>query len=462
MVYPFETAAYETNIGEVSMPVRTNFGYHIVKVFDKREARGTITTAHIMVVTNDNPSRSDEENAKKKINEIYEKLKNGESFDKLARLYSDDPGSKSKGGELPAFGSGTNQRMVTEFEDAAFALDENGDFSKPFKTAYGYHIVKRLDYQPLGTKEELLPSIKQKINRGNRAEATQEAFINSLKTENKFVDKKNKRIEWFYENIDSTVFKKNWKAPSLPKNKWMFKYHKQKYDMQSFLDHIENQKRRNPMPIKTFIDKNYKDWQNDIILSDEKSRLEEKYPAYKALLQEYHDGVLLYEIMKDKVWDKAINDTTGLEKFFNKNIDQYQWEERLKVNIYSSDKREMVLEAALLTDIDSMNMSSILNKVNADSQLNLEAKQGKFVQEDHPVLAGKDLKLGKNEIFKHNEKFYLVVVEETLPAGPKELSEAKGRVIQDYQEYLEKKWLEELNNKHTIKVNKDVLYQLGE
>ena len=462
MVYPFETAAYNTKVGEVSMPIRTSFGYHVIKVFDKRKARGTITTAHIMVVTKKDADQTEKDNAEKKIAEIYEQLKNGESFEKLARLYSDDQGSKAKGGKLPPFGSGTNQRMVAEFEDAAFGLKNNGDFSKPFETDYGYHIVQRIDYEPLGTITELKPQIQQKLSRGDRAQQSEKAFIAKLKKENKFVDKGSKTLPWFYENIDSTVFKKEWNAPTVKKNKWMFKYHNTKYDMQSFMNYIAAQKKKNQMPIESFVNEMYEQWQAETIMSDEKSRLEEKYPAYKALLQEYHDGVLLYEIMKDKVWDKAIKDTTGLQNYFEKNNAKYQWTERVQAAIYSSDKRDMILEAELLVDMDTLKMSDIISKVNADSQLNLEAEQGKFVQADHPILNGKDLKLGKNEIFKKDDKYYLVIVQEVLPAGPKKINEARGAAIQDYQEFLETQWLKELSAKHTINVNSAVLYKIGE
>ncbi|HLW30339.1 MAG TPA: peptidylprolyl isomerase [Brumimicrobium sp.] len=462
MVYPFETAAYNTKVGEISMPVRTNFGYHLIKVFDKRDARGTITAAHIMVVTKQNADKAELENAEKKINEIYEQLESGEQFEKLARLYSDDQGSKAKGGVIPKFGSGTNQRMVTEFEDAAFALENNGDYSKPFKTDYGYHIVKRIDYAPLGTLNELKPEIKQKLNRGDRANQSEKAFINKLKKENKFVDKGEKRLTWFYENIDSSVFKNEWNAPTLKKNKWMFMYHKTKYDMQTFLDYIAAQKNRKQMPIEVFVNNKYEQWQSELIINDEKSRLKEKYPAYKALLQEYHDGVLLYEIMKDKVWDKAIKDTVGLQAYFDKNNDKYNWPERVQATIYSSDKKEMILEAQLLSEIDTLKMSDIVKKVNADSQLNIEAEQGKYIQSNHPVLTDLTLELGKNDVFEKDDKYYFIIVDEVIPAGPKALNEARGAVIQDYQEFLETEWLNELTEKHTIKVNKEVLYKIGE
>ncbi|WP_159038568.1 peptidylprolyl isomerase [Brumimicrobium mesophilum] len=462
MVYPFETAAYNLKVGEVSMPSRSSYGYHLIKVTDKREARGTITASHIMVFLDKDAEEEDITNAEKKINEIYKELEEGGSFEKLARLYSDDQGSKSKGGKLPAFGSGTNQRMVTEFEDAAFALKNDGDYSRPFKTDYGFHIVQRNEFSPLGSLEDLKPELQQKLSRGDRANQSEKAFIAKLKEENSFKDKGSKRLPWFYENIDSTVFKKNWETPELKKNKWMFKYNETKYDMLSFMNYISSNKSTTQMPIQKFVDQKYKEWQSAEIMNDEKNSLEMKYPAYKALLQEYHDGVLLYEIMKDKVWDKAIKDTVGLKAYFESNQSKYQWPDRIEAIIYSSSKKDMLLEAQLLNEIDTLTMYDVLSKVNADSQLNLEAEKGKFIQSENPLLTNRTLNTGANDIFKEGDKYYLIIVEEKLPAGPKKLQEARGSVIQSYQEYLEENWLRELSEKHTIKVNNEALYSIGE
>lgn len=462
MVYPFETAAYTTPVGEISMPIRSSFGYHIIKVIDKRKARGTITTAHIMIVSKKTDARSEIENAEKKINEIYEKLQQGEEFEKLARLYSDDSGSKSRGGQLMPFGSGTNQRMVTEFEDAAFALKNDGDYSEPFSTDYGFHIVKRLDFSPLGSLKELEPQIKQKITQGDRSKISEKTFISRLKEENSFKDKSNKKLKWFYDNIDSTIYSRNWTAPTLKKDTWLFKYNKQKYNASDFLNYLAGKRHPNTIAVRNLIDNEYNQWQVEKIITDEKSQLENKYPQYKALLQEYHDGILLYEIMKDKVWDKAIKDSTGLQNFFNENISKYQWPDRIDAVVYSSENKEKIIEASLLSDIDSLSTQEIVRKINADSQLNVKAEEAKFIQDNYPALKGKSFELGKNKIFNSDDKYYLVIVNEKVPAGPKQLNETRGVVIQDYQMYLEETWLKEIEKKHTITINKEVLYSIGE
>lgn len=462
MVYPFESAAYNTAVGEISNPVRTKYGYHILKIADKRPARGTVSAAHIMVVAPKDAAASDIQNAEKKIDEIYEKLQSGESFEKLARLYSDDQGTKNKGGRLPAFGSGTNQRMVPEFEDAAFQLTEDGAYSKPFQTDYGFHIVKRLNFEPLASFDEMKDELQNKVNRGARGQQTQKSFIQKLKANNKFKDKGEKHLDWFYTHVDSSIFRGKWEAPALDKNKWMFKYNKEKYDMQSFLTYLDNHQRSRPMSVEQFVNNKYKLWQDEIIIEDEKSRLEDKYPAYKALLQEYHDGVLLYEIMKDKVWDKAIKDTTGLQTFFSNNNEKYQWPDRIEATIFSSDKKNMIDSALSMSKIDSLSLKDILNAINKDSQLNINGEKGKYIQSKTNFLSGRSFKEGSNEIFEFEGKYYLVIVESFLPAGNKSLAEARGSAIQDYQEHLEKEWLESLRKKHKVVVNEDVLYSLGE
>lgn len=462
MVYPFENAAYTTPVGEVSMPVRSQFGYHLLKVTDKRKARGTITSAHIMVALSQNPTESDIEKGQKKIDEIYEKLQNGDSFEKLASLYSDDQGSKNNGGKLPAFGSGTSQRMVTEFEDAAFTLKEDGDYSKPFQTSYGFHIVKRISYKPLGTEKEVEPYIQQKLKQSGRLKQSSDVFIDQLKEKNKFVDKGSKTLTWFYTNIDSSVFKRGWEAPELKKNGWMFNYRDVKYDMQAFLNYISGQTNQKPMAIKDFVDKMYNQWQSTVIMSDEKGRLKDEHPEYKALSQEYHDGILLYQIMKDKVWDKAITDTVGLESYFQENINHYQWPERIKATIYSSTQEKMVLKARQLATNDTLSMIHILDSINVDSELNIRGERSKFIQSKNEILSSRDLKPGANDIFKDGDQYYFIIIEETVPPGSKDLNETRGIVIQDYQNYLEDQWLNELRKKHTITINKKVLYSLGD
>ena len=464
MVYPFESIAYNTPVGEIGGPIRTKYGYHIVKVHEKRPARGTMTAAHIMVAAPRDADQSDLKNAQLKIEEIHTKLKGGEDFNKMAKLYSDDSGTKDKGGRLPAFGSGTSQRMVPEFEDAAFNLKEDNEFSEPFQTDYGFHIVRRISYEPLGTYDELKKSLQNKVNRGERGQQSQQSFIAKLKKENKFKDKSNKRMDWFIENVDSSIYKGNWNAPTLKRDRWMFKYDGDKYTQSQFRDYLlENQRKGKKASIPVYIADKYKDWQEQVIMDDEKSKLEVKYPEFKALIQEYEDGVLLYEIMKDKVWDKAVKDTAGLKAYFKENQSKYMWADRADAEVYTAESAEKAQEVYnLLRDSSEITFKEVLSYVNNESQLSVKAEAKKYPVAEAPFSDFKtDKKEGILEPFDLQGTFYVVKVNEYLEATPKSLKEARGAVIQDYQNYLEETWLEELRKKHEIKVNEEVLYNIG-
>jgi peptidyl-prolyl cis-trans isomerase SurA len=466
MVYPFENIAYSTPIGKVSDIVRTRFGYHIIQIHDKRDARGTMTAAHIMIAVAGDADKSDVLNAELKIKEIHEKLQNGDDFAKLARLYSDDRGSKQKGGRLPSFGSGTSQRMIPDFEDAAFSLKEDEAFSKPFRTNFGYHIVQRISFQPIGDFNELKKMLQNKVNKDIRGEKTRKFFAEKLKSENKFKDKSSKNISWFVDNLDSSIFKGKWESPDLAKDKWLIKYDKRKFYMSDFRDYIVNNQRGTAeKPFEYVVQEKFEDWVIHLVIEDEKSKLESKYPEFKALMNEYHDGVLLYEIMKNKVWDKAIEDTTGLKAFFEKNQSDYKWQDRVQAHVYvvGNDSLANVVYQ-FLNDSSHIDYKEALKRFNKDSQLNVNFKNEKYnLDSEDFAKYCKTADIGVRKPMKQegSNQIFIVNVIEFLEKSPKSLSEARGNVIQDYQNYLEESWLNELRSKYIITVNENVLYNIG-
>ena len=318
MVTPFEDAAFKTEIGSVSMPVRTKFGYHIIQSIEKRPARGTIQAAHIMVAANANSSSPEEiKEAEKKIQEIYAKAKAGEKFDDLAKQFSDDPSTSSRGGALPPFGTGTSTRMVSNFEDAAFSLKEDGEIAAPIQTDFGFHIIKRISWTPVQPYTELQRELQRKVNRDDRSKRTQDSFVQKLKNQYGYKDKSAKRLKWFKENVDSMrYYKGEWTAQGLKKNKTMFVIGKEKYTTGQFADYLESNWRGNRRTTTDLlVDKQFQAFEKETILAFEDKKLEAKHPDFKALMNEYHDGILLYEVMSDKVWNKAMKDTVGLKNF---------------------------------------------------------------------------------------------------------------------------------------------------
>lgn len=462
MVYQFEEAAYNTPIGKISDPVRTKFGYHILKVIDMRPARGTMKAAHIMVATGKDASAEDIESAHKKVDEIYAKLQAGESFEKLASEFSDDSQTAEKGGELPLFGTGTTTRMVPEFEEAAFQLKANGDVSQPVQTAFGYHIIKRLDLTPLRSFEELKKEIQGKVNKDERSVVTQQSFIEKLKKTYAFKDSYSKTSKWFVQNIDTNYYKGTWSADKLKTNTAMFTLDKKAFTQKDFASYLQKNFRayRN-MDANTLVKKQYAAWQNSEILAYEESKLDSKYPDFKALMQEYHDGILLYEIMSDKVWNKAIKDTSGLKTFFEGHNANYTWGKRYNAYIYECSNEDISKKVAAMLKNDTISSRTVINTINKDSELNLRVRTGKLEVESTPYLKGHDLKKGVNPAYVFDGKYYIVKVDEILEPTQKTMAEAKGAATSDYQTYLEKEWLTEIAKKHPIVIHEQVLYSLG-
>lgn len=464
MVYPFESAAYNTPVGSVSKPVRTSFGYHILKVEDKRPEIGEIRAAHIMVASKADDGKDLQINAEKKINEIYERVLAGEDFGQLARMYSDDNGSKGRGGELPWFGSG---RMVAEFENAAFALDSNGAVSKPVKSQYGWHIIKRLDKKNIGSYEDEYKRLKTRVEKDRRGEGSKESLVKKLKADYK-VKEYPKNLAVVETYVDSSFFigsinftkedLEKLDAPLIVINDKLYKKGKTTITQADFAKYIKS-KSRKQKPISTAImtKRLYDEFFVQSILDYEKSVLKLKYPEYKALVQEYRDGILLFELMDQKVWKKAVKDSTGLEAFYEAHKSDYMWDDRLDATVYTCNSEDNAKEVKEMLEAGKSD-SAILATVNESSQLGVDIRNGKFTKKDMPILEKVDWKEG---VYSVNDKAnYVVVVREVLPSQPKSLDEARGVVTSAYQSHLEKSWIEELRAKYTYEVNQGVLEQV--
>lgn len=462
MVYPFEEKAYTTPVGSISEPFRTRYGYHILKVTDKRPARGTIKVAHIMVATGKDANTDAIANAEKKSKEIYDKLTQGSKWEEMVTAYSDDPGSSKKNGELPAFGSGTSQRMVPVFEEAAFSLKKDGDFSKPIQTEYGFHIIKRLEWKDIQPFEAMKKELQSKVNKDERSKKTQDSFVEKLKKQYNYRLPKWNGLEWFEANLDTTYFVGKWKADKLTTDLEIFNLDGKSFTQKQFASYLEKSYRGiKKDENKVVIQNLYKNWVKTSVLEYEESKLVYKYPDFKALVNEYHDGIILYEVMSDKVWNKANKDTAGLKKFFEENREKYLWPRRLDAEVYECNSADNANLVYKMMKKKSNTSKEIIEKVNATSELNLKVKLNKFDPEQTSYLNGKSFIVGRNKPFEFEGKHYVVKLIKELPVMQKEFNEARGTATSDYQNFLEKTWLEELNKKYTVKVNYDILYNLN-
>ena len=348
MVYQFEEAAFKTPVGNISMPIRTRFGYHIMKITGRRPSRGEVKVAHIMIRAAEGITKEDSLAAKQKVDEIYSKLKSGEKWEDLCTQFSDDQNSKTKGGELQAFAS--NQLGVPTFEDAAFGIEKKGDFSKPIKTAYGWHIIKLIEKQPLKPFAELEPSLKTKVQKDSRSDLNKTIFLQKRKAEYKYSENAatlNAIIAMSDSNLTKGTFDYKNDNPSLKLT--LFTIDSKSYNVKDFFEYVKsNQKPKSGSTPTSIQRSNFKAYTDKALMEYEESKLSDKYEDYRMLYKEYRDGILLFSLMDEKVWTKAVNDTTGLKSFYEQNKANYQWKKRNDAIILNASD-EITLKKALNT-----------------------------------------------------------------------------------------------------------------
>jgi len=457
MVYPFENAAFKTNVGEMTMPVRTRFGYHILKVSDKRASQGEILTAHIMVKFGKEMQEKEKANLKTKIDEIYTKLKAGEKFEELARQFSDDKPSAEKGGQLQWFGS---SRMPIEFEKAAFALNNNNDYSETFMTTYGWHIVKRIDKKGLASFADMKGDLKQRIGKDSRTQAGRTSLIATIKKENNYKEN-SVALKEYLKVIDTTVFQGKWEAKKAEKlgNKLLFNLGTTNFMQNDFAKYIEShQTVRTKTDYNMFIQQSFKEFVDETVINFEDAKLEAKYPDFRNLLKEYRDGILLFDLTDQKVWSKAVKDTAGLKEYYSKNKNNFLWDERAEVTMYNCTNDKIAKDVRGLLKKNKTE-KEIVETVNKTSQLNVSAESITYLKGENKSVdanwkqgvAAADIKDTKDN------KIIVLVVNKLIEKTPKTIAEAKGMITADYQNYLEKEWLSYLKNKYSVKVNEEVL-----
>lgn len=479
MVYPFESAAYALEPGQVCKPVRTQFGYHIIKLHEKIPFFGKCTLQHIWV-SSKNP------NAQQVANDAYIQLKEGKDFAAVAKNYSDD--RAENGGYTPNLDM---NQMPVEYVSHVSSLKE-GEFSEPFRTVMGWHIVRLVKKDALPPFEDMVPVYQQRLARDQRNTAPKEEFAMHCKDRYGFTDytkmyeKKSKKnpkpkalasLDEAVAAMTDSVYRMRWHYSDtmVTDMRPLFKLGNKEYTCVDFLKYIEKNQSmvRNMGDYATYINGRYKDFTNDMAVAYADENLEVEHPEFKELLDEYRHGLMIFSYNDKLVWGKAIKDTLGLKQFYKDNVtkhsmdnpedDPYFWNTRANViNIVFFDS--ISVKPAKAKKIVAKYMSGKINKEEMFAQLE-KAGKGEIVPfqaETSVVEEGNSSLLKNNEyktgVYERSEKkgYRILVVDEVMMPAAKGLMEARGYYINDYQNYLDAQLVKKLRTCYGVKIHQDV------
>ena len=414
--YTFEDAAYQTPVGQISPVIETPFGFHIVRVEGRRPARGKVLVEHILKLTQE---LDDEAPAKKKaeIDSIYNVVKGGADFEEVAKKESEDPGSQRNGGKMNWFGAG---QMVPEFEEASFTL-KDGEISEPFKTAYGYHIVKRLDWKPVDSFETMEPMIKNLVQRDERAQMPRKRKIAELR--GKFKVRENAEA---INGVKEEILKNG--ALDLAGS-------------------AEQQAAQFEERVSRAID--------NVVTENERQDLAKNNADYRNLLNEYRDGMLLFEVSDRKVWTKAKQDKEGLEEYFETHRDKYKWDKpRFKSYVVFATSDSLMQLAQNYLNSNNIPNDSLANSLRKEFGKDVKIEKVIAAQGENNITDYLGFGAEKPEP-KGKWAFYFPYRGKVLEA-PEEAADVRGAVTGDYQSELEAAWVAQLKQKYPAKINKKV------
>ncbi len=457
MVYPFETGAYNTKEGEISMPVRSDFGYHLIKVVSITDALGSIQAAHIFLQLPFDAPAEDVAAMKQKADNIYKELmaQNGKNWNEMVKQYTDDKGTIARNGALSSF---TVSRIVPEFIEVCKSLKVD-EIAKPVRTNYGFHIIKLLSTSGVSSFDKESKGLSERIEKDMRSKKSEELVLRQVKSEYKF-KQNDKNLEAFLATIDSSILRNAYEpAANVDMNATLFSLENNPTKVSDFVTYIKaNMTTQKYVTPATYAYQLYESFSNETAMNYADAHLEDKYPEFKALVQEYKDGILLFDLMDREVWNKAVKDTVGLAEFHKRNASKYMWGDRAYATVITVTRPESLPKVKALLD-KGVELDSLRSAIQRDSIGYAFVRKGFYQRGDNQYVDQTEWKVGvRNEIPSTvDQSTTIVCIREVRKPEQKTLKESRGLVTSDYQVELEQNWVKSLKEKYPVKINESVL-----
>ncbi|MBS1947307.1 MAG: peptidylprolyl isomerase [Bacteroidetes bacterium] len=454
--YELETLAYATQPLHFSKPYRAKGGYVIFKNLGERKASGKIKVAHILLAIPPNADTAVKAQIKLQADSVYNAIINGANFGELARKYSSDNLSYQTGGEIAEFGVG---KYEPAFEEAAFHLNKDGEVGKPVLTTFGYHIIKLLSKRNIPEKDkETFEGLKQRIKADARIAVATKKFLNKIFRQTNF--KKYPVNEQKLSIYTDSILQRRSTAdfPQFSNNTLLFSINKKNYTIKDWINYARGAK-SNPV----FARKNNGELMEKFIemtaLTYYREHLEEYNKDFAYQLKEFREGNLLFEVMQRKIWDKAAVDSAGLRNYYNAHRDKYWWQPGADAVLFTctSEKAADDVKSKLQNNFPGW------RKLIDGSNGSVQADSGRFEQAQLPISDKKSVTAGFTSFIvvpPDNTVSFAYIIRLYSEKTSRSFEEAKGFVINDYQNYLEDKWIAELKKKYPVKVNETVLKSL--
>ncbi|MGY0392034.1 peptidylprolyl isomerase [Bizionia sp. KMM 8389] len=456
MVYDFEKVAYSTPVGTVSNPFKTRFGYHILLVEDLRQSRGERTVGHIMVANKRDDKLQD---AETRIQDIYTKLLQGDSFESLAKQFSEDKSSADKGGKLAAFSGG--QLSSSEFEDVAFSLKEEGDISEPFESGFGWHIVKLFKKTEVADFETMKPELEARVKRDSRSQLINTSRAKTLKANYQVKDNP-EALAYFASILNPNYYVRSWNLPQdFTGDKLLVQIDKKAILYKDFGEYLVKKQRRARVkkPFNVIVQEHYDAYLNTQILQYQEENLENENEDFANVLSEYRDGLLLFDLMEKEIWNVSRTDSVALKAYYENHKTNYSWEQRIDADVASASKKGTIKTVKKMLESGD-DPETIKNDLNVNNEVHVIFTSGIMDKAHQAITQDLDFKVGVSKIYKNDKAFVVANIKEVLPVQLKTYDEAKGQVSVDYQEFKENQWLEELEEKYPVQINEAVLNQV--